>query len=613
MEDRIAALLRPLLRKTMIRHVLFSYLGLNLLLLFLLGAVSIRDSSATLTEEVTKASYRVMEQAALGFRFNLEEAKRTLAGFAGHPSVVQMLRAGDRLPVEEKLLHERNISDLAFGVSSFQSLVSDILILGRNGYVNNLDGRKSLRWDYPFGDQPWFKAALSAPQGSGFVTLGLHTQNYYVSSALSRANTSVLSIALPLADGGREPVGAVIANLDLKKINGLFERSSYGNGEQIFMVDANRTVIVHKDSGAIGRTLDFPEIGRIEQGESGSFFSEIDGKEQLVIYQPTGVDGLRLLSTVPMSEIRGQADPLRAKLTGILYGCLLLNALVSILLTVRLSRPFSRLLHTLDSLGEDSLYVVPKNYKYLELNLIGQKFKELVGRIEQLVKMNYSSQIALQEARWKTLQSQIQPHFLFNTLQLLQTEIVCGSAADSNRIILALSSLLRYSMQRSPGTVTLQEELENVRDYLFILAKKYDNRIRFVSHIEDPALLEGRTIKLILQPLVENAILHGFRENPVDAEIHIRVAAVKKGILVTITDNGCGMSWERRRWVGQQLSEEEMESGSIGMRNVDRRIKLSCGPEYGLRVRSTSGGGTRIHVLLPGGAGPVHEKGECVS
>ncbi|WP_426452143.1 cache domain-containing sensor histidine kinase [Paenibacillus sp. S-38] len=613
-KSRIHALLRPLLGRTIIRNVLVSYLGINLLLLFLLGAVSIRDSTASMTGEITEASYRVMEQASLGFRFNLEEAKRSLAAFAGHPSVVRMIRAGDRMGMQEQLLHERNISDLASGVSSFQSLISDILILGRNGYVNNLDGRKSLQWDYPFREQTWFQTAVSSPQAKGFVTLGLHKQNYYVSSLLSKSNTSVLSIALPIGEAGREPDGALIANLDLRKINGLFEQSAYGSEEQIFMIDGNRKVIVHKDSGMIGRTLDFPWIELMDRSESGSFTASLDGEEKLVIFQPTAVEGLRLLSTVPMAEIRGQAGPLRAKLAGILYICLLLNTLVSVLLTVRLSRPFSRLLHTLDSVGEDSLYVVSKNYKYVELNLIGRKFKELVARIEHLVKLNYSSEIALQEAQWKSLQSQIQPHFLFNTLQLLQTEIVCGRAADSNRIILALSSLLRYSMLRSSDAVTLGEELGNVRDYLFILAKKYDNRLSFDCEVEDPALLEAPVIKLILQPVVENAILHGFRENPVGAEIRIRVTAVKRGMLVTVIDNGCGMSRERREWVRRQLDGgESARSGSIGMHNVDRRIKLRYGPGYGLRIRSTPGRGTRICILLPGPENIRHPKEERAS
>ena len=143
------------------------------------------------------------------------------------------------------------------------------------------------------------------------------------------------------------------------------------------------------------------------------------------------------------------------------------------------------LLSTLDKIGEDSIYIIKNKYKYRELNLISDKFRELVIRIESLVKQNYQSDIALKEVELKTLQSQINPHFLFNTLQLLQTEIVCGSTEDSNHLVLSLSSLLRYSMKQSEEMVELEQEIQNVRDYLYIVNKKYDDRIDIEFLIQD--------------------------------------------------------------------------------------------------------------------------------
>ncbi|MFC4305253.1 histidine kinase [Cohnella boryungensis] len=598
MKNAVKFISRYLTGKTIIRTIMFSYLIVNVLLLLLLGVLSIRDSTTSLTREITQYSYKMMEQAARGFSFNLEEATRPLVLLAGHYSVGAMMNPGREMDVEGRIQHERNIADVAFGVSSLQSLVSDILILGDNGYVNNLDGRKTLRWDYPFIEQAWFKQAISGTPNKGFITLGLHKQDYYLENNISKHNRPTLSIALPVKDFNRKPIGAVIANLDLDKINSMFELTSYQNNESIFMIDTQQTIIVHKDAAAIGTKLEFSDIELIYAGDSGSFVTELDGKGTLVIFHPTAVQGWRMISTIPMSVISGQADSLKSNLIGFIYLCLLLNFLISILITIRISRPFGRLLSTLDKIGGDRVYVNSK-YKYRELDMIGNKFKELVIRIEALVKQNYQSEIALKEVELKTLQSQINPHFLFNALQLLQTEIVCGSTEDSNQLVLSLSSLLRYSMKQSEEMVELEQEIQNVRDYLYIVNKKYDDRIHIEFHIPNESILKQGSIKLILQPLVENVVLHGFGENPQSAKMTISAVAVKKGIMIAIQDNGRGIEKKRCQQLTGQLNQRDFKPEGIGLYNVNQRIRLKFGPHYGLKIRSKEGAHTTVYIILP--------------
>lgn len=590
---------RYLKGKSIIRTMMFSYLFVNILLLLLLGWLSIRDSTKSLTEEITQSSYKIMEQAARGLSIHLEEATRPLVILAGHFSVRSLMNPGGQMDVEGRIQHERNIADVAFGVSSLQSLISDILILGENGYVNNLDGRQSLRWNYPFTEQDWFRQAISGTPSRGFIPLGLHKQDYYMEKYISKYNQPTLSIALPVKDYTQKPIGAVIANLDLNKIRGMFELTTNQNSQNVFMIDSRQTIIVHKDAAAIGTRLDFAGIGKIYASDSGSFVTEIDGKETLVIFHPTTVKGWKMVSTIPMSVIREQADSLKSNLFGFIYLCLLLNFLISILITARISRPFGRLLSTLDKIGEDSIYVISNDYKYRELNLIGNKFKELVHRIKTLVKQNYQSEIALKEAELKTLQSQINPHFLFNTLQLLQTEIVCGNTEESNHLVLSLSSLLRYSMKQSEEMVELEQEIQNVRDYLYILNKKYDNRIDIEYHIPDKTILKHRTIKLILQPIIENVVRHGFGENPLSAKLTISVVAVRKGIMIAIRDNGKGMTKRQLQQLRKQLNNREHKPENIGLYNVNQRIRLKFGADYGLRIRSKQGEFTAVYVVLP--------------
>ncbi|WP_337103978.1 cache domain-containing sensor histidine kinase [Paenibacillus sp. YIM B09110] len=588
------------LDRTIMRTILVSYLLVNVLLLLLLGYLSIKDSTKMITGEIVSSSNKVMEQAALGLSFNLEESKRSLVMLAGNHSVITMMKEHQKIGIESRLQHERNIAEIAQGVSTYQTLISDVLMIGETGYVNNLDGRKTLQWDYPFQSQPWVKQTFERnPQGS-FFSIGVHMQDYYLSTDITRYNQPVLSVVLQVKGYQGQILGAVIGNLDLGKINGMFEQSAYQNKGSIFLIDENRHIIVHKDSAKIGQVLDFPSEEKLYEHPSGHFQENIDGVETLVIYQPIAVSGWKMISTVPMSDITSQSQPLKTNLGRILYLCLIANTLISLLITLRISLPVRRLMATLDRMGEDdSLYVKPRDYRYRELNQIGDKFKGLMGRIDLLIKQNYLTQINLKEEELKTLQAQINPHFLFNTLQQLQTEIVCGNTEESNHIVLSLSNLFRYSMKRSAEEVELEREINNVSDYLYILNKKYNNGIRVSFSIPDRDVLRRKIPKLTLQPIVENSIRHGFGDHIREGAIHIKAVGGRKGVLIVVSDNGQGMSKDRAAELTRHINSTTQKSDNIGLYNVNQRIKLKYGEPYGIRIYSKQGVGMRVSILLP--------------
>lgn len=589
-----------LLEKSISRTILFSYLLLNLLLLLFLGLLSIRDSTRILIDEIIKLSNKVMEQAAAGLSFNLEETRRSMVLLAANYATMSIMSEEAPVKIENILQHERSLKEITTGINTYQSLISDVLILGKNGYVQNLDGRISLRWDYPFDQQPWVKEAFSSNAKGNFFSLGIHRQDYYLEHDISRYQQPTLSVAMQVKGFGGKVAGAVIANLDLKKINGMFERSARQSHENIFLIDEHRRIIVHQDRSKIGQLLHFEGIEQIDQEPSGNYTAMIDGEEHLIIYQPTRIDGWKMLSTVPMSAIRNQSAPIKSTLARILYLCIVLNILISLLITYRISRPVNKLLATLDRMGEDdSLYVKTHNYRYEELNHIGTKFIELMDRIKQLIQQNYLTQISLKEEELKTLQSQINPHFLFNTLQLLQTEIVCGNMEVSNDIVISLGNLFRYSMRHTEEVVELKKEFEHVRDYLFIMNKKYNDKIEVSFHIPDPQLLHCKIPKLILQPLVENSIRHGFGEDRREGSIRIAVTRVKKGLLLMIRDNGKGMDRDALRALRQHIGNANRKSGNIGLYNVSQRIGLKYGDDYGIRLRSAKDVHMTVYIVLP--------------
>ena len=230
-------------------------------------------------------------------------------------------------------------------------------------------------------------------------------------------------------------------------------------------------------------------------------------------------------------------------------------------------------------------------------------------RNDQLEKA-YATDILNKQAELDALQSQINPHFLYNTLDSIRGQALSEGAEDIADMTEALSTFFRYSISNRNHIVTLEEELENIQNYFVIQQFRFNNRFRLSIPPIPPALLEGcRLPKLTLQPILENTILHGMEEKLGPGAITIRVTATDSRTLLTISDDGAGMSEETLLRLQEKLrgdgpvSLQRARGSGIALPNVNRRIKLLFGEEYGLRVMSTPGLGTDVEISLPRSGG----------
>jgi sensor histidine kinase YesM len=205
----------------------------------------------------------------------------------------------------------------------------------------------------------------------------------------------------------------------------------------------------------------------------------------------------------------------------------------------------------------------------------------------------------LREMELRALQSQVNPHFLFNTLATIAAQSTLETAPRTTQLTLALSRLLRYNLRRIRDTVTLREELASVRDYLLIQEARLEGRLRV--EVQAPQdVLETRIPVLSVQPLVENAILHGL-EAAGDGLLRLAARRVRGDVEIEVYDNGQGMDPERLR---QVLEQKELGTGSghttgLGLYSVNKRLQYFFGPEYGLSIESRPGRGTRVVIRLP--------------
>jgi len=278
---------------------------------------------------------------------------------------------------------------------------------------------------------------------------------------------------------------------------------------------------------------------------------------------------------------------------------LVFASFTSIFLSNVITRPIKKLMRNITRVEKglfDNLPVVDSND---EIGQLSQRFNQMSSELKRLVSRIQQEEEEKALAEIRALQSQINPHFLYNTLGSVKWIASMQKADKIVEITEALISMLRYTAKHERPMVTLREELDNIRNYIVIQNVRYYNRIQLQINVED-GLLENLMPKLILQPIVENAIFHGLAETEEEGIITVRAYRYEDGMRIEIQDNGVGIDESTGEWLHRELQEvEKTQAAGIGLPNVQRRIRLYFGERYGIRFYSTPGEGSTFVISLP--------------
>lgn len=296
----------------------------------------------------------------------------------------------------------------------------------------------------------------------------------------------------------------------------------------------------------------------------------------------------------------------------IISGIIVIVTLVPLLLFVSFSNRYSSRLmivrEQMHKIAGGNLMI--EDY-YLGTDELGQLFQDMKATITEIQELHErilkeqkeKDQIALrqQQMQFELLASQINPHFLFNTLETIRMHALLAKQTELNNIIFKLGQTLRYLLETPSTTTTLDKELQHLEDYLEIQHFRFQDKLNYSIHVH-PNLTLQRIVLLpfILQPIVENAVKHGFSTKKKGGMIKINVFTRNSNLIITISDNGCGIAAEKLDELKRELSiVKEIAGSHIGMQNVNNRIKLYYGHEYGLHIDSVEGEGTTVSVQIP--------------
>lgn len=373
-----------------------------------------------------------------------------------------------------------------------------------------------------------------------------------------------------------------------------------------YIVDGEGAIIQASDPSRIGRN-----IGNLPWFQPGEYAEEagldkvtVAGKSQMTVYRHFGNQDWMLIGSIPMNNIMTEVQQAKQFMLWVGLFCLLTAALFAYLISGGVTRPLRELRERMKQveMGNFKISVPVKTMD--EIGVIGIRFNRMVSEIDHLVDKIYEVELLRKDAEIQALQLQINPHFLYNALEMIDSVASIEGQELISKVAQSLAKMFRYSISGAPFT-TLHEEVEQVRHYLQIQKFRYEDRFSYDIHIE-PSLAGARLPKLILQPLVENSIKHGIENRMSGGYISIDVRSLDDARLrIRVCDNGAELDGKQLLDIRQRLQEpspsrSQGDRKSIGLDNVNRRLRLHYSGRAELSIgRLAAQAGTEVTLIVP--------------
>lgn len=578
--------------------VSFSVLMVIAVLIFLFIALNFTKN--TIYENSVNYTSQIIKQVNYDIDSYMDYLLNISSIIAKSSDVSQYLYDEEQAEEELEEERERILSQFAT-IRDSRGDIYNIAAVADNGRSILNDGNDSFTEYINIKNQSWYMAALTSEKGIAISSS--HVQNAIKSSykwviTLSRALTNYKT-------GKNE--GVFFVDLNYSAISELCSNNSIGNRGYIFILDANGNIIYHPKQQLMYGGLMTENIEQIMSSKSDHFLTE-DG-DKLYTISKSDMTGWTVVGAVYTSELLKNNK--QAQMLYLLVAVVLLLGVtaVSSIISREITKPIRQL--------RDSMSMVEKgkfdkaNVAVTAANEVGslsKSFNVMTERIHTLMEQNVYEQKQKRKSELRALQAQINPHFLYNTLD----SIIWMSEAERNEEVVlmtsALAKLLRQSISNDKEQVSIAEEVDYVQSYLTIQKMRYKDKLEYSIEVE-PEIRNVMIIKFALQPIVENAIYHGLKYKQTKGNLNIRGFRRENKACITIEDDGVGMDEETLYHIFDE-SQKEHKFNGVGVTNVQKRLQLYYGGEYGISYVSRKGAGTVATVTVPLESGVDDEKAD---
>lgn len=445
--------------------------------------------------------------------------------------------------------------------------------------------------------QEWFLNAVGELENFHFSTP--HVQDLFDDPSYRYYWVVSLSRTVELTRNGVSMLGVLLVDMNYSSIEQLLEKANTDtSGDYVYLMAPDGEIIYHPKQDLIHMGLYQENSLKAAEYEDTTVEETFQGEKRLVTVKTISYTGWKLISVVPMKSFTMGMTGMRNLVALLVALTVLAAVLLNQMVSARISKPLRRLN---DSVKEwESGNMDPDIYigGSMEVEHLGKTLRSTVAQIRQLMDDIVVEQEAKRKSELDALQSQINPHFLYNTLDSIVWMITGERYDDAVFMITQLASLFRISLSRGKTVIKIEDEIKHAQNYMNIQKIRYKNSFEVDFEIEKE-ILDGCTVKLVLQPLLENAIYYGMEFMDGEGEIHVRGYRRGDDVYLEVEDNGLGMPEEEAAELLNGEERPHKHGSGVGLINVHSRLRLRFGDEYGLIIHSCPDEGMRIQIHIP--------------
>lgn len=546
----------------------------------------------------TEATQKIIQQVNYDIEYYLDTVETTIDAIKYSDVVAKYFDD----PSEEN--QDRAINYIDSLLVNREDIINIGLIMP-NGKIIVNDKEATIKESVDFTLEPYYYEATTKES--------MYVSSSHVQNIILGQYQWVVSCSSGFYSGDSNDVkGVILVDLNFNLIEDMVSRISLGERGYIFIIDREGQIVYHPKRDLIYSGIGSEDIEGILKSDDIVYSKVVDNSKVDYILTDSEFSKWKVIGKIFEKDFNIYRQTFRNFFITLVIIALIIAFVASVLLAGRILRPVKRLLKGIFVFQTGQLDVSVKVESDNELGLLTASFNRMTKRIKALVEENKKVERTKRKSELDALQAQINPHFLYNTLDSIVWMGEAGRSDEVVKMTSSLAKLFRISINKGKEYITLKQEIEHVESYLIIQQMRYGEQLEYTIDV-DESLLNVRMIKILLQPIIENAIYHGIKKLPGNGLIQVRVS--REGDMekhnymhIEIQDNGMGMDQETiDKLLSGQISVESKGSG-VGVYNVDQRIKLYYGEEYGLDIQSEVFEGTIITLRLPILLGGNHEE-----
>ncbi len=548
-----------------------------------------------ISNELSSSYEQIVNQYVLSLNYKIDIYQTLLTNIASNRAIVDLLSeqekiaANDAYDIGDKIRKEIGLLVGAQNISELKN----IMIYSTNEknpiYAPKISNVAAIK------DEQWYKANMAAEN---------KVNNHFLYK--SSAKEDIFSYTKAIVYNSEERYGEKAGFVKLDIIPSLFFGSTvdYNKSQNATAYVLNKGKQIFSSDGSSLPKLPEAAMKNILELNNGIDYGEISNEKVVIIHKNISQDGFKAVFLFKYGEIEKKKQDTRDFIITFSTIFIVIICCLTILFSKYFSRRIRVLINKMEKVENGDMKITEKIEGNDEIGIVDNHFNKMVVKLQMLINNNYIQQLEKREAELNALQFQINPHFLYNTLETINSIAAIQKCYEVCEISQKLGEMFRYSINISKSEfVTLEKELKHIENYIYIQKIRFRDKFEVFFSMSDE-VKKYKVLRFILQPIVENAIIHGFKDSIECGCIEIAAYVEDDKLILRIEDDGNGITEEQVNYLNDYINKKNdyiltSYKRSIGVKNVNMRIKLACGDEYGILFKSKVDVGTQVIFTLP--------------